>query len=280
MPYLKQPIITFLFLLIFTSTLFSKDKLTINFAPLPMKKQSKTIQDFVPMTSYLKQELGINTNYIYKKNYKNIVDSFIKGEIDIAFLGPLPLVNLRARYKDIEPIITVKQKNGSKYYRCVLSKFKKDKLDLEKPLRIALTQPLSTCGYFMSSKLLKDRYGIDLSKQKYDYKMSHSNAILSMLKGDFIIAGAKDTITKRHETLGIEIIAKSEYLPGFSFVANKKTLSKKSIDDIKKALLGLDEKTYKSWKGVLSSGFEKADISDYDVIDVDFDDIPFKGNIE
>lgn len=253
---------------------------SINFTPLPMKKATKTIQDFVPMGSYLKQNLGVELNYVYKTNYGDILDSFSEGKIDMAYLGPLPLVSLKQKYPHIKPIITFKQKNGSKKYRCVLSKFKKDKIDSVRSLKVALTQPLSTCGYFMTSRLLKEKFNMNLEDQKYNYTMSHANAMLGALSGEYTIAGAKDTIAKKYESVGMEIIAISEELPGFSLVVNTKTLSDKEIEDIQNTLLGIPKDVYKSWKGIFSKGFIKSDIGDYDVIDVDFTTIPLKGNIK
>jgi len=253
---------------------------TINFAPLPMKNATKNIQDFVPINSYLKQKLNININYVYKNNYQDILDSFVNGDIDIAYLGPLPLVSLHQKYPYLKPIITFNQKNGSEKYRCVLTKFKKDKFDITKKFKVALTQPLSTCGYFMTQKLLKDNFGIELKNQYYDYTMSHSNAILGSLSGEFLIAGAKDSIAKKYNSIGIEIIAQSEYLPGFTLVANTKTLTFKQITQIQDILLDIPSKVYKSWKGISSKGFVKASINDYDVIDVDFKKIPLKGNMK
>lgn len=262
------------------SVAVANDKNTINFAPLPMQKASKNIHDFVPISAYLNVKLNINVNYIQKKNYQDILDSFIKGEIDIAYLGPLPLVSLKQQYKHIKPIITFKQKNGSDKYKCILAKFKNDNFNPKKIFKVALTQPLSTCGYFMTQKLLKEKFNVDLHKQRYNYTMSHSNAILSALSGEYLIAGAKDGIAKRYDSVGMQIIAQSEYLPGFSLVANTKTLSEEQIQNIQDTFLSIPKDIYSSWKGITSRGFIKANIEDYDNIDVDFSTIPLKGNMQ
>lgn len=267
-----------IFSLLFFNTLYA-DK-NINFAPLPMKKASKNIQDFVPMGSYLKERLDVDLKYIYRSNYEDILNAFINGKIDMAYLGPLPLVFLKQRYPFIKPIITFKQKNGSKKYRCVLAKFKKDSFDASKTFKVALTQPLSTCGYFMTNKLLKERFNVELKDQKYDYTMSHANAMLGALRGDFLIAGAKDSIANKYDSVGMEIIAVSQELPGFSLVVNTKTLSAKQIDDIQSTLLGIPKDIYKSWKGIFAKGFIKGELSDYNVIQADFKTIPLKGNLK
>jgi phosphonate transport system substrate-binding protein len=265
--------------LFFGTLTVANEKTTINFAPLPMKKASKNIQEFVPINIYLKEKLQIETSYIYKKNYKDILNSFINGEIDIAYLGPLPLVSLMQQYPHIKPIITFKQKNGSLKYRCVLAKFKKDKFDPKSNFNVSLTQPLSTCGYYMSKKLLHQKFNINLDQKKYNYNMSHRDALLAVLEGNYLIAGASDSIAKSYNSVGMQIIAQSEELPGFSLVANTKTLSKGQIDKIQKTLLSIPKDIYSSWKGVTSRGFVEANIDDYKTIDVDFTTIPLKGNM-
>jgi phosphonate transport system substrate-binding protein len=277
MNFIKIYIIFGIFLSNYT---VASEKTTINFAPLPMKKASKNIQDFVPMNSYIEQKTSMKIKYIYKNNYQDILNSFKNGQIDIAYLGPLPLVSLKKQYPHIKPLITFNQKNGSNKYRCVLAKFKQDNFNPNENFKVALTQPLSTCGYFMVEKLLKNNYNIELKNKKYEYTMSHYNAMLSVLGGEYLLAGAKDSIAKKFDSVGMEIIAKSEPLPGFSLIANTKTLSSKQIALIKNTLLSIPKETYKTWKGVFSNGFVKASLKDYDIIHVDYKTIPTKGNIK
>jgi phosphonate transport system substrate-binding protein len=250
-----------------------------NFAPLPTKKASRNIEDFLAMNSYLQKELSINIKYIYKKYYQDILDGFKNGTIDIAYLGPLPFVQLKKEYKFIKPIITFKQANGITGHRCVLAKFKNDTFDKNKKIKVALTQPLSTCGYFMVNIMLKDNFDMQLKDQEYDYKMSHTNALISAVKGEFLLAGANEKVAKKYESLGMKVIARSELLPGSSIVVNTKTLSKKQIESIERLLWNLPQSTYKSWKGITANGIEKASIKDYDGFNINFD-IPKKGNMK
>ncbi|EDZ63477.1 putative ABC transporter, substrate binding protein [Sulfurimonas gotlandica GD1] len=276
--FIKKTFILTVFLLLST-TLLSDEKRVIKFAPLPIKKASKNIEDFLPMNYYLKEKLSVDIKYVYKQDYQDILNGFKDGTIDMAYLGPLPFVSLKKEYMFVRPIITFKEKSGSSKYRCVLAKFKNDKFDKEKQIKVALTQPLSTCGYLMTSILLKDNFNIDLENQKYDYTMSHVNALISVVKGEFLIAGAKKSIAKKYESLGIEIIAQSDLLPGFSLVVNTQTLSQQQIKEIEDALLELPQEEYKSWKGITSNGIEKANMQDYDELIADFD-IPKKGNMQ
>lgn len=237
------------------------------------------MKDFLPLTSYLEKKLNIKIKFEYKTNYKDILSGVKSGSIDMAYLGPLPYISLRQEYTDVKPIITFVEKNGKHNYRCVLAKFKSDKIDRYKKIKVALTQPLSTCGFFMSSVLLKKDFDIDLSKNLYDYRMSHDNALLSALSGEYIIAGAKDSIAKRHNSLGLEIISSSQLLPGFTLVLNTKTINSDLINSIQNTILEIPSNVYKKWNGKGSFGFVKASHNDYGDLSVNMNDIPKIGNI-
>jgi len=270
------------YIVVITITLFTlsaNDKKILNFSPLPIKNTSKNIQDFLPLTSYLENKLKITIKYTHYDNYQDIISGFKNGEVDIAYLGPLPFLALKKEYSHIKPIVAINENNGLPQYRCVLTKFKHDQIDTTTPIKIALTQPLSTCGYYMTQKLLKENFTFELKEQKYSYTMSHTDAILSTLEGKYILAGAKDTVAKKHKTLGMEIIAKSDPLPGFLLVGNLQTLSEQQLDSLQQTILNIEKNHYKKWKGLFSNGFSNVNIKEYYDFDIDFNDIPLEGNM-
>ena len=265
--------------LIFLITLlYAHEKGVVYFTPLPMKKAKKNIEDFLPLAEYLQEHLNIKIVFNYKSDYADILNGFKNQSIDMAFLGPLPYAILKSEYPYIKPIVSVKQKDGSVHYRCVLSKFAEDIIDKTKPLKVALTQPLSTCGYFMSKKLLKDKLNLDLKNQKYKYTMSHTNAVTGVLKGEFDLAGSTENIANKYKTLGMQIIAKSKPLPGFSIVVNTKTLSHEEINSLKNSLLGISQDDFKLWGGKIRYGLSEADEPSYRELKIGYK-IPEKGNM-
>lgn len=270
----------FLLFIFFTTTLLSNEtSRSIVFAP-QILNDSRKAAEFYPLFKYIEKISGIKTNFIFEKNYSTILEKFNNDQIDITFLGPLPLVKLSQKNKNYQPIITFIQKDGQTTYSCVLTKFENDKLDFNKKIRVALTQALSTCGYYMSSKLLSKEFNIKLEEQKFAYTKTHGNALLKVLENKFDIAGAKDDVAKEFESLGMKIIAKSKPLPGFSLVVNTKTLSKKQIKLLQELILSIPKSTYSKWKGVLNNGFAKVDKSLYEALEVDFSSIPKTGNMK
>jgi phosphonate transport system substrate-binding protein len=100
-----------------------------------------------------------------------------------------------------------------------------------------------------------------------------------VVKGEYDIAGAKEDIAKKFESLGVEIIAKSELLPGFCIAINTKTVSKEEILNFKKALLSIEKNKLKTMGPIISKGFDTIDIKEYKVLKTDID-IPKKGNMK
>jgi phosphonate transport system substrate-binding protein len=252
----------------------------IKLAPLPTSNPSEVIEELLPLFSYIDAVSKVKTEYIYEKGYDKIIEKFKNNEIDLAILGPLPYLKLRQSTQNSQAIIIFRNSKNEGYYRCVLAKYGGDKINLDAPLKIALTQPLSTCGYFMTEQLLKNHYNRDLQNQKYDYKMTHYGAIISVLDSDFHLAGIKESVAEDFSSLGMEILAKSELVPEFTLVANTQTLSKKQIEEITNLILSIPQSTYKKWQGLISNGFIDVDTLVYEKLLVDFNNIPNKGNMQ
>lgn len=266
-------------ILLYSATVFAGEPHTIKFTPLPMKNEMKTIEDFLSLTNYLKTEHDFNIVYNYKSDYKDIIEGFKTKEIDIAYLGPLPFAKLKSQYPHVKPIIAFRQQNGKVYYRCVISKFVDDIEPKDRPLKVALTQPLSTCGYYMTENLIKQHYGKELRQQQYNYTMSHTNALMETLEGNYDVAGSSEEIAEKFTSLGMQILARSPALPGFALVVNTKTLSTKEIEAIKKAILDVPKKEYEKWGSRLMYGFESAESTLYDSIKI-HQAIPDVGNMK
>lgn len=272
-----------MFILLFSLLLLdlnAEGKRELVFAPLPIKGAKKTIEEFLPLTTEIEKKLDGRFRYRFLSNYDDIIKGFIDNSIDIAYLGPLPYLNLKQRYPHIKPIVSFKQQDGTATYKCGILKFVGDQLDTSKPLKVALTQPLSTCGYYMTQILLKQKFDIELVDQQFDYEKTHTKALLSVLKQKYHLAGAKDSVYNKFKSLGMELILSSESLYGFTLVVNTKTLDTTNIEELKQAILEIPKVAYSQWDGVISNGYIEADEKEYLKLDVDFNKIPDRGNID
>jgi phosphonate transport system substrate-binding protein len=243
-----------LLIILFKSILFSKDVLV--FAPLPMTNKSEVYDNFYPMIKTLEKKLNKRIIFFYSENYENILEQFAKGQIDFAYLGPLPYLKLQEKYDYVEPLIHFKDKNNNIYYTCSLVKFIKS----EKIEKVALTQALSTCGYLSVNSLLNNK----LEEYKYKFLGKHDEVALGIIRGDYDIGGIRTSIAKDYYHLGLEEIARTDNLPGFALVGNKKTLNEKELTQLQEIILNTTQEEYSTWGKDIKHGVEKAFDKDYD----------------
>jgi len=259
---------------------------TVRFAPLPMENRETVVKQFRPMTDYLQQRLGISIEYVYADSYDDILEKFRNGAIDLAYLGPLPYVELRASYPQAEPLIHFKEASGQTTYTCALVAFTDSAFPLNDltDKTMALTQPLSTCGYLSANGLLR-RHGSSLEHNRYRYLGKHDAVALAVVQGQFEVGGLKTAIGKKYTHLGLSILDETAPLPSFALTANKTTLKPELLNQIRHALISIDpdgkhREMLTGWGDNIRYGAVPADDANYDVIRglLAGVDIPKEGN--
>jgi phosphonate transport system substrate-binding protein len=258
----------------------------IRFAPLPMENRETVVKQFRPMTAFLEQRLNLTIDYVYSDNYADILARFRESKVDVAYLGPLPYVQLRASYAQAQPMVQFKEKSGNTTYTCALITVPDANFHLPdaNQKKIALTQPLSTCGYLSASGLMR-AHGSLLESNYYRYVGKHDTVALSVIRGEFDAGGLKTAIARKYAHLGLQILAETPPLPSFALVANTKTLPAALISSICQELTALtpdgkDSGWLASWGGNIRFGAVMAIDGDYQVVrDLLADTvIPDKGN--
>lgn len=242
---------------------------TIRFAPLPMQKAETVIQQYTPFLKHLEEETGTAFEISYSPNYDTLIEKFVRGEIDMAYLGPLPYVKLHRQFPYAKPLVRFLNSDGEADYTCCLiarSDSGISPLYLSQAKRVALTQPSSTCGYLITEKILR-KHDLSLSNTMfYSYTGSHSNSALSVILGNADIGGLKTSIAKRYLFHGITILEESDPIPGFALIYNSKTMDSHQADLIRDSLLSKQsqtEESVKQWGKQLQYGVVPASHSDY-----------------
>lgn len=232
-----------------------------------METPETVASQWKPLLDYLGKTLGTPLRIEYCESYATILEKFKDGKLDLAFLGPLPYVTLKERYPAAIPVVHFNETNGRPNYSCAIVALSERKLTA-KDLRektIALTQPLSTCGYLSTDGLLR-RAGSDLEKNRYRYLDKHDTVALAVARGDYDAGGLKTAIGQKYAHLGLQIIAESPPLPAFSLIANGARLTPERIAAIRAALISADGTQRAAWGDNIRHGAVAADDRDYDAV--------------
>ena len=257
---------------------------TLYFAPLPMQQPEEVVKQFKPMLAYLERQLGVTIEVKYSSSYEDILAKFQKGQLDLAYLGPLPYVTLKEQYTAAQPVVHFLEKSGKATYTCALVSAGGNVPNGAKGKKFALTQPLSTCGYLSTDGLL-NKSNTSLEQNKYKYLGKHDAVAEAVVGGDFEFGGLKTAIAKKYEHLGLKVLAETAPLPSFALIVNAQRVSPSRVEAFRQALLrlkadGVDKSAMADWGDDLKYGSTEAKDADYDAVRQlrRRADIPEKGN--
>ena len=247
---------------------------TLRFAPLPMQDPETVVREVRPMLAYLSRELGVEVAIDYSTSYDEVLERFRGGEVDLAYLGPLPYVLLREQYPHARPLVAFREPGGDALYTCSVVMFADDR----RPMRelagesVALTQPLSTCGYLATAHLLGSG-GVQLQDTRYRYLEHHDDVALAVVRGEVMAGGLKTHIARKYAHLGLQALAETEPLPGFALVVNDETVSEEHRRELREALVRLapgqsaaDAERMAEWGESLRHGAQPVSNEDYDPV--------------
>ena len=246
---------------------------SFSFAPLPMEQPETVVRQVRPMLAYLEKHIAADLRIEYSSDYADILNKFQAGTLDFAYLGPLPYVALREKYAQAVPVVHFVEKSGKANYTCAIV-VAGDKVPVSslKGKKIALTQPLSTCGYLSTDGLLRGG-GVNLEQNKYRYLDKHDEVALAVARGEYDAGGLKTSIGKKYAHMGLTIVAETATLPGFALIANGRTVDTGTIEALRKALTSLkplENKEHadltKTWGENIKRGAVPAADADYDAV--------------
>jgi phosphonate transport system substrate-binding protein len=257
----------FIFLLSLIPLYLFSDTRTLIFAPLPTKDIEDINTQFFPMIKYLEKKLNVKIQMDYNDDYDTLLEKFINGKIDIAYLGPLPYLTLEEKYPNTMPLVNFKNKKGEVSYTCSFVSFISNEESIENmtDTKIALTQALSTCGYLFVNDVLNNS-NTNIEKNKYKYLGRHDTVALSVIRNEFKYGGLKTDIAQGYNHLGLKEIIRSKDIPGFILVGNSKTLDDKTLVNIKNIMLSIEKEESSSWNENIKYGTKEINNADYDYL--------------
>lgn len=262
-------------------TALADDAPSISFAPLPMETPETVAGQWKPLLDELGRALGVSLRIEYSDSYATILDKFRSGKLDLAYLGPLPYIALKERFPAATPVVHFNEANGQPTYTCAIVALAERKLHTRhlRGKQIALTQPLSTCGYLATDGLLR-RAGNTLEQNRYRYLDKHDAVAIAVARGDYDAGGLKTAIAQKYLHLGLLVVAESPPLPAFALIANSQRISAARLNEIRDTLLRADTRSRASWGDNIRHGITPANDKDYDAVRQlrGRADIPEKGN--
>ena len=247
---------------------------TLVFAPLPMEAPETVVKQFRPMLNYLEQRLpGLEFRIDYSSDYQEVLDKLRQGRVDVAYLGPLPYVAPRPQFGAATPLVHFLEKTGQPSYTCaIVSASGKTRLKLLKGATVALTQPLSTCGYLATDGLLQQA-GSSLMAQQYRYLNQHDAVAQAVAGGEFELGGIKTAIARQYAHLGLQVVAETAPLPSFALIANGQKISPQRQQQLRQALTRLrplqheaDRAVTQGWGNNIRHGAVNASDADYEPV--------------
>jgi phosphonate transport system substrate-binding protein len=257
----------FIFLLSLVPLYLFSDTRTLIFAPLATKDIEDINTQFLPMIKYLEKKLNVKIKMDYNSDYDTLLEKFISGEIDIAYLGPLPYLTLEEKYSYTMPLVNFKNEKGEISYTCSFVSFISNEESIENMIntKIALTQPLSTCGYLFVNDVLNNS-NTNIEKNKYKYLGRHDTVALSVIIDEFKYGGLKTDIAEGYTHLGLKEIVRSKDIPSFVLVGNSKTLDNNMLTNIKSSMLSVKKEELSSWHKNIKFGTQEINTADYDYL--------------
>jgi phosphonate transport system substrate-binding protein len=230
------------------------------FAVIPFYSPDKIWTLYSPLIEYLKKTTGDPWKLELYNNHDEVIAGICSGRISAALLGPVPLG--RALQKcATKPLLVAIGKEGKLFYRSVMLT-NDDSVQTPAGLvgkKVGFFKG-STAAHIMPAKMLKDA-GLDMTAIKPVFLESQDRIMSALLAGEIDAAGVKDTLARKFEKIGLQVLATSPPLPNFAICITP-TLPPKTRQNLLSALLRLkpatsesDAKTMSKWDDEIKHGF-------------------------
>lgn len=233
----------------------------LRYAPIPTENLSYVYQSNQPLAEYLAEQLGQPVEIQLREKYSHILQDLHTNKIDLALMGPLSYALYRQKHpQQLRVLGSFANAQGEVDYNCALVSFGQGPLDWSQ-MRIALTQPLSTCGYLGAMDILQSQ-NRDIAQLDFYFAGSQEEAARELILGHAQLAVISRDIAHKFDYMGLHIRALSQNFPSFILVANSQTLSSETLKKLQGALAKLhlpshstESKKLVNWPPYFQNGF-------------------------
>lgn len=208
------------------STLYSE----LNFSVPPIDKDIIMIKQIGPFVELLSKTLKKDINLQYIHQYDKLYEHLTQAKIDFALVDSLTYLSIKKYTRQYTPIVYL---SSSKPMECTL--FAIDKNERTRfSSHIAFSGKYNACGY---SILYHKNIDGSISYNERNSMGDNLNVLLEVLLGNFKIGIVPTSIFKRYKYLGLYSIQKLSSKSKYMIIANRKTITKKQMNQVKKTML-------------------------------------------
>lgn len=244
-------------------TLFATN---ITLGVVPQQSPLKLSKKWLKITTYLKNETGINVVFNTEKSIPQFENSLYRGNYDIAYMNPYHFIvakdkqNYRAfvrAKKNIVGILVAKEEQ-----------INFEDTENLKGKRFLFPAPNAFAATLLTKYELRNKYGFDIEKDaKALYVNSHDSVYKGISRNIGYLGGGIirtfNNFTENSDKDKINIVYKTKPYPSHPFAYHPR-VSRTVINKIEKAIINMP----KDLKAILSiKEFKKIDNSEYDIIE-------------
>ncbi|HEY6000937.1 MAG TPA: PhnD/SsuA/transferrin family substrate-binding protein [bacterium] len=229
-------------------------------AIIPFYAPERMWQLYTPFVEYLGRATGEPWTLKLVTSHDEMIAAVCAGEVDVAFLGPVPAGRVNARCGAV-PFVVALGKDLRPVYRAML---------LTSDPAVTSTEGLrgrkvgffrgSTAAHIVPLSMLRDA-GLGPGSFEEVYAESQDKLMTTLLERKIAGAGVKENLYRKFEKEPVRLLEASAELPNFAFVALP-SLSPAVRERLAGALLPLrpkeraaDAETMRGWDDEIANGF-------------------------
>lgn len=203
--------------------LLAAQEAMVRFGVIPLLNSIELTERFTPLLHHLERALGQPVRLEVPADFRTLVEEVGKQAFDIAYVGPVPYLQLTEKYGP-HPILAMEELKGSKHYHGVI--FVRNDSPIRelgdlRGKRFAFGDPGSTMNHTLPMQMLTEA-GVTLKDlAEHAFVGNNQNVALSVLMGQFDAAGVKEDIYNQYADRGMRVIAESLPVPNLHFVAGR-----------------------------------------------------------
>ncbi len=261
----------------------AQDVLTLGVHPL--HSVSIIQEKFSPLAEYLSRELGQKVQLRIGTSYQEHIDAVGRDQLDIAYMGPVGYVQMRALYGP-KKLIAVQEVDGKPTSMGIIFTRREcpcESLDELKTGEFAFVDSHSTMGFMLPAYVLLRENPEIITAQRYRFLKTHEDVALGVLAGDFIAGSVKEDVFHTYREKGLKKLAETPPVAEHLFVASSH-LSARISAEIQAAFLKLNDserglEIMRAIKPTIS-GFAAVDDSAYDSLRTILENLKQQGLME